>query len=43
MSFSPAEQYFLDAPEAGGMELLLDAGLQGCVADFDGHGWLFGA
>jgi len=37
-----AEQHFLNAAGAGGLELLSDSGLQGCVADFDGHGWLLG-
>src|SRR5258708_35564839 len=37
-----AEQHFLDAAGSGGLELLLDSGLQGCVADFDGHGSLLG-
>jgi len=32
-----AEQHFLDAGRAGGLELLLDSGLQGWVADFDRH------
>ena len=36
------EQHFLSAVEAGGQELLLDSGLQGCVANFDGHGRLLG-
>jgi hypothetical protein len=35
-----SEQHFLDSGRAGGSELLLDSGLQGCVADFDGHGSL---
>jgi hypothetical protein len=29
-------------PRRCGLELLLDSGLQGCVVDFDGHGWLLG-
>jgi hypothetical protein len=37
-----AEQHFLDATGAGGLELLLDSGLQGCVVDFDGQGSLLG-
>ena len=37
-----AEQHFLDAAGAGGLELLSDSGLQRCVANFDGHGWLLG-
>jgi hypothetical protein len=41
--FEQAEQHFLDAVGAGGSELLSDSGLQGCVADFDGHGWLLGS
>src|SRR5580658_722260 len=40
--FISGKQHFLDAAGAGGLELLLDSGLQGCVADFDGHGWLLG-
>jgi hypothetical protein len=36
-SFEQAEQHFLDAAGAGGLGLLSDSGLQGCVADFDGH------
>jgi hypothetical protein len=40
--FEKAEQHFLDAAGAGGLELLFDSGLQGCVADFDGHGSLLG-
>jgi len=35
-----AEQYFLDAAGIGGLELLFDSSLQGCVANFDAHGWL---
>jgi hypothetical protein len=37
-----AEQRFLDAAGAGGLELLSDSGLQGCVADFDGRGCSLG-
>jgi hypothetical protein len=37
-----AERRFLDGAGAGGLELLSDSGLQGCVANFDGHGWLLG-
>ena len=40
--FERAEQHFLDAAGAGGLELLSDSGHQGCVADFDGHVWLLG-
>jgi len=42
LGFEHAEQDFLDAAGAGGLELLSDSGLQGCVADFDGHDWLLG-
>ena len=42
VGFEQAEQHYLDAAGAGGLELLLGSGLQGCVADFDGHGWLLG-
>jgi hypothetical protein len=42
VTFEQAEQHFLDAAGAGGLELPSDSGLQGCVADFDGHGWLLG-
>ena len=38
--FQQAEQHFLDAAGARGLELLSDSGLQGCVADFDDHGSL---
>jgi hypothetical protein len=37
-----AEQHFLDAAGADGLELLFDSGLRGCAADFDGRGWLLG-
>ena len=43
VGFEEAEQHFLDAAGAGGLELLSDSGLQGCVADFDGHGLLPGS
>ena len=32
--FQQAEQHFLDAAGAGGLELLLNFGFQGCVAGF---------
>jgi hypothetical protein len=38
LGFKQAEQHFLDAAGAGGLGLLLDSGLQRCVADLDGHG-----
>lgn len=38
LSFKQAEQHFFDGGGAGGLDLFLDSGFQGGVADFDVHG-----